>query len=735
MNGQASAIDFQHAELHSYSSVHKLVRNLEVIPSWNDNSLTFKNENVTGYRFRCTELSAGKTREAFNHYRLAELLAERTGKEISPDSLPVQNLHISADNTKITFNDGKTSWEYNTLSDFLTRISTRPINKNESYSPDSTVKVFVKDYNLWMARSDTGEEVQLTTDGRDHYDYATYVSWWQVNELDKGEIYSPEIEITWSPDSKKFIFYRLDRRRVRNMYLLQSVPDSGWRAKVHYYERDLPGEDSTEDLEYFVFDLEKNTRTSVAIRPFPSYLVNTGPGWFNDNKRIFFSKFARGYNELDYYVIDAVSGRVDTLFTERAATMVEYQMAFGEKTKDDKYLIWASERDGWSHLYLYDLAEKKLVNQITKGEFVVRSIVSVDEKTRTVWFLAGGREEGRDPYLTHLYRVRFDGKQLTLLTLENANHDIHVSPDGKYFVDNCSRIDMPTVSTMRRMIDGKVIAFLQEADASELLKSGFRFPEPFVTKARDGITDIYGAVFFPYNFDPSEKYPVIDASYTGPQAVRTPKNFKSACRNNDIALSDIGFIVVTIDGMGTAMRSKAFHNVSYKNLGDIGAPDHIKALKHLAEERSYIDIDRVGIYGHSAGAYDAVHAMLIHPEFYKAAFAMAGNHDNMMSKAWWDEQYMGLPGEHYKQQSNLELAKNLRGKLFLVHGDMDQNVNPANTVRLAGELIKNDKDFDMLIVPNVDHGIIYDRYVNRRMWIFFARNLLGIEPALDKPMP
>ena len=733
LRAQGGTADYLHAEQHSYSAISKLVRNIEATPVWDKKGISLKIEKASGYSFMSVELPKGKVAEAFNHATLASLLTKELGENINPDSLPFQTFTFSPDRSKITFTIEKIDWEYLLTPAKLIKINRIKAQKNESYSPDSTYKVIVKNYNLWAVNLKTGEERKLTSNGVDHYDYATPESWWQVNDLAKGEPYDPEIEITWAPDSKKFFTFRLDRTRVKNMYLLQSVPDSGWRAKVFFYERDLPGENSTQDLEYYVFDLEKNLSTRVQLHSFPTFLVNTGPGWFSDSKRIFFSKFDRGYQGLTYYVIDAGTGRADTLFRENAKTMIEYQMAFGKKTNDNKYLIWASERDGWNHLYLYDIDKKQLLNQVTQGDFVVRSIEFVDEKLKTIWFIAGGKEPGRDPYFRHLYKIGFDGSGLTLLTPENADHDVRVSPDGKYVVDNYSRIDQPTISVLRRMDTGKEIVVLQKADISELLKSGFNFPVPFVTKGRDGVTDIYGAIFYPTGFDSTKKYPVIDATYTGPQAVRTPKNFKGGYRNNDVGLADIGFIVVTIDGMGTAMRSKVFHDVSYENLGDIGAADHILAIKQLASTRPYMDIEQVGIYGHSAGAYDATHALLTHSEFYKAGFAMAGNHDNRMSKAWWDEQYMGLPGEHYNQQSNLTLAGNLQGKLFLVHGDMDQNVNPANTIRLAGELIKHNKDFEMLIVPNIDHGgILFNLYVNRRMWNFFTKNLLHVEPPKMK---
>jgi len=327
-----------------------------------------------------------------------------------------------------------------------------------------------------------------------------------------------------------------------------------------------------------------------------------------------------------------------------------------------------------------------------------------------------------------LYRVNLEGKGLSLLTPEKAHHQIFISPKGKYLVDNISRVDLPTITVLRRTRDGKKLLTLARADVTKLKEMGWQFPEPFKVKARDNKTDIYGVIFRPSRFDPSRHYPVIDGTYTGPQAVRTPKSFIRGLRNSDQPLAELGFIVVTIDGLGSARRSRAFHDVSYKNLGDIGAADHIKAIKELAGRYPYMDIQKVGIYGHSAGGYDAAHALLTHPEFYKVAVSSAGNHDHRMAKIWWPELYMGPMGDHYNKQSNLSLVKNLKGKLLLVHGDMDNNVNPASTLRLAAELVKANKDFDLLIIPNRRHNLSDHPYFIRKRWDYFVTHLLGKTP-------
>lgn len=368
--------------------------------------------------------------------------------------------------------------------------------------------------------------------------------------------------------------------------------------------------------------------------------------------------------------------------------------------------------------------------QVTKGAFVVREIEYIDEENRRIFFTASGRETNRDLYLEHLYSVNFDGTGLKLLTPEPADNDIDFSPGYRYFVDTCSHVDLKPVSVLRKSSDGSVITRLEEAGIKDLKATGWQHPEPFKVKARDGKTDIYGVVYRTSNFDPQKKYPVIDGTYSGPQAVRTPKSFRGGYRNGDQPLVELGFIVVNIDGLGTAGRSKAFQDYSWKNLGDIGGPDHIKAIREMAEKYPYMDTTRVGIYGHSVGGYDAARALLKFPDFYKMGVSSSGNHDHRIAKAFWPELYMDYPDEkHYDEQSNFKLAGNLEGKLLLVHGDMDDNVHPAETIRMADALIKTGKYFDMLIMANKKHGLgSENNYFTIKRWNYFVEHLLGAEP-------
>ncbi|HEY9427120.1 MAG TPA: prolyl oligopeptidase family serine peptidase, partial [Gemmatimonadaceae bacterium] len=393
---------------------------------------------------------------------------------------------------------------------------------------------------------------------------------------------------------------------------------------------------------------------------------------------------------------------------------------------DGKEIIWMSERDGWNHLYLYDGASGKVKNQITKGNWLVRGVDWVDTTGRQVWFHASGMYEGKDPYFVHYYRINFDGSGLTTFTDADAMHEVAYSPDHKYYVDLYSRVDLPAVMELRRTSDRSKVMDLEHADASRLLATGWRPPEVFTAKGRDGKTDIWGVIIRPTNFDSTKKYPVIENIYAGPQGSFVPKSF--GVQAGMQAQAELGFIVVQIDGMGTSNRSKAFHDVAWKNLADAGFPDRILWHKAVAAKYPYYDISRVGIYGTSAGGQNSMGAVLFHPEFYDVAVSAAGCHDNRMDKIWWNEQWMGWPiGPQYAASSNIENAYRLQGKVLLVVGEMDKNVDPSSTMQLVNALIKADKQFDLLVVPGMGHGS-GGEYGEVKRFDFFVHNLLGVEP-------
>jgi dipeptidyl aminopeptidase/acylaminoacyl peptidase len=386
-----------------------------------------------------------------------------------------------------------------------------------------------------------------------------------------------------------------------------------------------------------------------------------------------------------------------------------------------------SERDGWNHLYLYDAMTGRVKNQITRGEWVVRGVERVDKEKRQIWFRAGGIIPGQDPYYIHYARVNFDGSSLTVLTEGDGSHTIEFSPDRQFIIDSCTRVDLPPVTELRRVEDGGLVCKLETADLSALKKAGWIAPERFVAKARDGETDIYGVIVRPTNFDPKKKYPVIENIYAGPQGAFTPKTFSAVPRMQELA--DLGFILVQMDGMGTSYRSRKFHDVCWKNIGDAGFPDRVLWIKAAAAKHPEMDITRVGIYGTSAGGQNALGGLLTHGDFYKAGVSDCGCHDNRMDKIWWNEQWMGWPvGPHYDEQSNVTLAKNLQGKLLLMVGELDKNVDPASTMQVCNALIKAGKDYELLVVPGAGHGVAGGPYGKRRLQDFFVRSLLGKEP-------
>jgi dipeptidyl aminopeptidase/acylaminoacyl peptidase len=420
-------------------------------------------------------------------------------------------------------------------------------------------------------------------------------------------------------------------------------------------------------------------------------------------------------------------GNARALIDERSPTFFSYSgKMFRHDVADGKEIVWMSERDGWNHLYLFDGSNGRVKNQITRGNWVVRGVEKVDDEKRQIWFRASGMTSGIDPYFVHYYRINFDGSGLTALTSGDANHHLDFSPDMKYYVDTWSRVDLAPVSELHRTEDGKVVAELERVDIQPLLKAGWRAPEPFVAKGRDGVTDIWGVIFRPTNFDPAKRYPVIESIYAGPQDSFVPKSFRPYYSMQSMA--ELGFIVVQIDGMGTSNRSKAFHDVCWKNLGDAGFPDRILWHQAVAAKYPYYDISRVGVYGHSAGGQSALGALLFHPEFYKAAVAGSGCHDNRMDKIWWNEQWMGWPlGPEYEAASNVVNAHRLKGKLLLTVGELDTNVDPASTMQVANALIKAHKVFDLLVLPGQGHSP-GGAYGERKRIDFFVHHLLGVEP-------
>jgi dipeptidyl-peptidase 4 len=464
--------------------------------------------------------------------------------------------------------------------------------------------------------------------------------------------------------------------------------------------------------------------------------------WSADHAQVAFVSTSRDHKREQLRIADASTGVIRDVLEETVPTFFES----GNGRVNWRYLpesneiVWFSERDNWGQLYLYDLATGKLKNQITSGEGNVTQLLRVDQKNRMLYFLGVGREKNRDPYFVHLYRIGFDGKNLALLTPEDATHEVSLSPSGRYFVDSYSKPDVPSV-TLLRDAEGKLVANIEKTDLSRLVAAGWKPPQPIVVKARDGVTDLYGLMFKPVSFDPSKKYPIVNQIYPGPQTGSVGSRNFSAAHGDAQALAELGFIVVEIDGMGTPWRSKKFHEAYFGDMGDNTLPDQVAGMRQLAQRYSWIDIDRAGIWGHSGGGYAAADAMFRYPDFFKVGISEAGNHDNREYEDDWGEKWQGLlqpkagGGDNYDSQANQNIAKNLKGHLLLAHGTMDDNVPPSNTMLVVNELIKANKDFDLLLLPNRTHRFANEPYMVRRRWDYFVRYLLGAEPPHGYELP
>ncbi len=573
-------------------------------------------------------------------------------------------------------------------------------------SPDGKWEAVVRDHNLVLRDVATGAIEPLTSDADSNNTYA-------------AESESPEVY--WAPDSQRLVAMRLRPGSQRRVYVIESAPADQIQPKLDSYPYLKPGDDVPVRKPH-LFDVAAKKEIPVADDLFANPWSIGDVRWSADSRRFTFLYNQRGHQVLRIVAVDAATGAARPIVEERSRTFIDYSgKFFCEYLDETGEIIWMSERDGWNHLYLYDAQTGTVKNQITRGEWVVRSVDWVDKARRQIWFQAGGIRPGQDPYYLHLCRVNFDGSGLTILTEGNGTHSAQFSPDRRYFVDTWSRVDRPPVHELRRSEDGKLVCKLEEADAGNL-----GLPEPFAAKGRDGVTDIYGVIWRPKSFDPRRKYPVIESIYAGPQDSFAPKAFHATSPQQELA--DDGFIVVQLDGMGTSNRSKKFHDVCWKNLQDAGFPDRILWIKAAAAKYPYMDLTRVGIYGTSAGGQNAMRALLDHGDFYKVAVADCGCHDNRMDKIWWNEQWLGWPvDDSYVRSSNVVDAHKLRGQLLLMVGELDRNVDPASTMQVVNALIKADKDFELLVMPGAGHGVARTPYGWRRLRDFFARNLLRQE--------
>ncbi len=740
-----TAADYAQAEKFMPYKVTPLVLRSGVRPTWlPDGRFWYRNtvENE-GSEFIMVDPKRGIRAPAFDHAKLAAVLSAATGKTYDATHLPFSTFDLSTDGKTISFAAEKRRW-----SSDLEGKTCKPIEGGEGrgageaghpevMSPDGLHALFVRDNNLWIREVPTGTEKPLTSDGVKDYGYATDNAGW---------IKSDRPVVFWSPDSKKIATFQQDQRKVGEMYLV--------RTKVGHpileaWKYPLPGDKVVTMIERVVIHLDRPRMVRLKMPPdqhrstFTDDVRSRDGGtedvqWSADGSQLAFVSTSRDHKHEILHLADPNTGEVRDVFEEKAATYFESgsEGANWRFLAPSKEVVWFSERDNWGHLYLYDLQTGRMKNQITTGEWNVIQLLRVDERKRKLIFLGVGREKGRDPYFRHLYSVGLDGRNLRLLTPEDADHEVSLSPSGRFFVDGYSKPDVPQVSVLRDG-EGKSLLALEKADISRLLSTGWKPPVPFIVKARDGVTDLYGLMFRPTNFDPGKKYPIINNIYPGPQTGSVYSRSFLASYGDVQSLAELGFVVVQLDGMGTPGRSKTFHDAYYGNMGDNTLPDQVAGMKELAGRYPWIDIDRAGIYGHSGGGFAACDAMFRYPDFFKVGVSQAGNHDNRGYEDDWGEKWQGLlvPNpdgtSNYDSQANQNFAKNLKGKLLLAHGTMDSNVPPYNTLLVVNELIKANKDFELIMFPNRGHGFGEEPYMVRRRWDFFVRHLLEVEPPKE----
>jgi dipeptidyl aminopeptidase/acylaminoacyl peptidase len=754
-----TAADYARAEKFLGPTLNGLVFRSSVQANWlPDGRMWYRLTTAEGSEFILVDPARGTREPAFDHTKLAAALSKISGSTYDGAHLPFQSIALTPDSQFVAFTVASNHWKCDRQGNACVEDPNPPAEPAAAggrgrggrgggrggrggagagaQSPDGKLTAFIREENLWV-RDSAGKETELTTDGVKDFGYATDNAGWTSSDRPI---------VVWSPDSKKIATYQQDQRGVGEMYLVNTTVG---HPTLRAWKYPLPGDAVVTTIQRVVIDVPvaKVVRLQMPPDQHRSTLCDdiTCSGspdiqWNADGTQLAFVSTSRDHKEETLRIADAATGAVHDVLNEKVATFFES----GNGRIDWQYLpassevIWFSERDNWGQLYLYDLnGMNKLKNRITGGEGNVTQIVKVDEQARVIYFYGVGKEKGRDPYFAHFYRVDFDGKNQKLLTPDDGNHSVALSPSGKYFVDTYSKPDVPPAIALRD-VDGKLIAPLEKADISKLLATGWKPPQPVTMKCRDGVTDCYGLMFQPTNLDPAKKYPIVNHIYPGPQTGSVGGRSFSAARGDAQALAELGFVVVEIDGMGTPWRSKKFHEAYFGDMGDNTLPDQVAGMKELARRYAWIDIDRVGIYGHSGGGYATAGAMFHYPDFFKVGISESGNHDNREYEDDWAEKWQGLLEKtpdgksNYDSQANQNFARNLKGHLMLAHGAMDNNVPPYNTLLVVAELIKANKDFDLVLFPNRPHGYGPDaNYMMRKRWDYFVRWLLNTEPPKE----
>ena len=702
-----------------------------------DGKAYYRSDRSTGSEFVLLDPKTKSRSPLFEHAKVAAALGAASGTVVSAAALPFQTVELSDDRRSVTvaLAGRRFRCDVSGASCVAAGQATPATARRGALSvtsPDGKRAAFIRNWNLWVRDVATGVETQLTTDGTKDFGYATDNAGWTSSD---------RAVLLWSPDSRKIATQQQDERNVGDMYLVQTKVG---HPTLKAWKYPLPGDSVVAMVHRVVIDVESKTITRLKMPP-DFHRATLGDdismddySFSPDGARLALASTSRDHKRTIVRVADTRTGDVRTVFEETVPTHFESVTGWRVLWSSNE-IVWNSQRDNWSQLYLYDLTTGALKNAITTGEGPVMSIVRIDEKSRMVWYGANGREKGQDPYLQHFYRVGLDGRNVTSLTPDDGDHRLQLSPDGRWMVDTWSRADLPPQTALRDNA-GRLVMTLETADVSKLMAHGWKAPLLFNVKAADGVTDIYGQLYRPTNFDSTRKYPIINNAYPGPQTGSVGGRGFAAAHGDKQALAELGFIVVSIDGRGTPGRSKRFHDAYYGQMGrDNTLPDQVAAMQNLAKRHAWIDIDRAAMWGHSGGGFIAADAMFRYPDFFKVGIAESGNHDQRNYEDDWGERYQGLlvrgpngGADNYEIEANQSIARNLKGHLLLAHGTMDDNVPPDNTLLVVDALIRANKDFDLLMIPNAAHGYgSASNYMMRRRWDYFVRWLLDSDPPAD----
>ncbi len=753
---QDGDVDYRRAEMLLNWHTGPLISGDRVSPEWINGSDRFwyRNKTSTGHQFVAVNPASNSQGPLFDHYRLAAALSMANDTAYTPEKLPFDEFEfVDDDESRITFDHAKRRFECD-LGAYTCMVGdTLPSETPFVESPDGQWEAFVMEHNVFVRSTTTGDTVQITTDGEEFNSYGLTAP--RPNDVRNERVRRPQI--VWAPDSQKLVVGRTDQRNVEHHHYVSYTQQ---RSRHYSQPYAIPGDTIVPTPGFHILDVEPAIRAvaisdsdgfdgslvtnmAVEIDPKPNQLNLGGSAvdsvWSADGENLYISWITRASKSAYLASVDVASGATTIMARDTSKTFVETSQRdptswYVSDSTDD--VFWWSERDGWAHIWRFD-KEGNVKNQVTTGPRSVGAIQHVDEVARQLYFTAyGGENDARVPYYGQLYRVGFDGSGMTRVTDGEGKHEIEFSPSGRFFVDTYSQIGVPPVSVLRRAPSGAVVRTLEEADISRLVEVGWRAPEVFTVKARDGVTDIHGVIYFPKDAHDDGSYPVIDHIYPGPQ-VGSVGNWSFKGGGEDLALAELGFVVIQLDHMGTPQRSKAFHDAYYGDFNDNGLPDHITAIKQLAVRYPFMDLDRVGIYGHSGGGFASTDAMLRFPEFFSVAVSGAGNHDNASYNIYWSEKYQGLleadsakGTTNFTEEANKTHATELQGKLLLMHGDMDDNVHPMMTVQLIDALTKANKDYDLIWAPDRAHGL-NEPYFIRRRWDYFVRHLAGLEPPRE----